>query len=230
MSSRADSTSPPPYSFEPSSFPPPPPRAGDVARNWSFQAKFEAAKEPVRQAILDTITAWTFSETSGESWDFIPRQDVQDAYDAAAVDLRKALDFIIENKYAVYLRDDMDRRRHEYFHRMDGQESSPRVLPSPQAFADDFDTAHVEVQIAVLRTFALWKSSRGGKHVRPLHEHVRGEYERAPIELKTLLEWVLASGSVNPVRHSRDVRNFEKLEKSHLQRSIMIRTSVQPFL
>lgn len=51
MSSRADSTSPPPYSFETSSFPPPPPREGEVSRNWDIQAKFEAAKEPVRQAL-----------------------------------------------------------------------------------------------------------------------------------------------------------------------------------
>lgn len=51
MSSRADSASPPPYSYESSSFAPPPPRVGEVSRSWDFQMKFEAAHEDVRWAL-----------------------------------------------------------------------------------------------------------------------------------------------------------------------------------
>ncbi|KZV60337.1 hypothetical protein PENSPDRAFT_355075 [Peniophora sp. CONT] len=51
MSSRADSASPPPYSYKSSSFAPPPPRAGEISRSWDFQMKFEAAHEDVRWAL-----------------------------------------------------------------------------------------------------------------------------------------------------------------------------------
>lgn len=117
MSSRADSTSPPPYSFEVSSFPPPPPRQGEVARNWEFQSKFESAEEPVRQAVrkyrfgvvalsklmsttVDTITAWT-ALPNPTVWEYIPRCNIQDGYDSASADLRRALGPLIRQSCDV---------------------------------------------------------------------------------------------------------------------------------
>lgn len=119
------------------------------------------------QIAVDTITAWDRPWDSRDPWEYISRREVQDVYDDASVDLKKALgvfntqlcydksqsmifvDFIISNRYVTYLTNDMDRRKHEFFHRRDVTGDNQRSLLSSDAFIEDFESAHVEVQKAI---------------------------------------------------------------------------------
>ncbi|KZV76158.1 hypothetical protein PENSPDRAFT_646441 [Peniophora sp. CONT] len=229
MSSRADSTSPPPYSFESSSFPPPPPRVGEIARNWDFQAKFEAAEERVRIAVLETITAWKAPRPC-DTWEFVPRVEIQDTYDAAPLDLKRALEFLVDCRYTTYLNNDLDRRTHEYFHRLGSIEhtgSSRWPAQSPAAFYQDFMAAHEPVQKSVLTTFGLWKYNRGGEYTKPAPDEVLQAYRTSPPELKVLLNWVLDIGSIVPVQDLRDVAQHEGTMRKYIEDSIRVKNQVQ---
>ncbi|KZV73424.1 hypothetical protein PENSPDRAFT_750171 [Peniophora sp. CONT] len=234
MSSRADSTSPPPYSFEVSSFPPPPPRAGETSRKWDFQAKFEAAEESVRRAVLDTITVWT-ARPNPDSWDWIERNEVQDTYDNAPVDLKRALDFLTDCGYTTYVSDDKDRRANQYFWRLASagiEDSGAETLPilSASAFVADFEYAHEEVKRAVLETCAVWKYNLRGIYRRPANQEVLEIYQQAPKKLKVWLNWVLQIGSEVSIQSTNDLRMFEKSFRGHLEANVAIRNKVQPIV
>ncbi|KZV73430.1 hypothetical protein PENSPDRAFT_750173 [Peniophora sp. CONT] len=234
MSSRADSMSPPPYSFEVSSFPPPPPHEGEISRNWDFQAKFEAAEEPVRLAVLDTITAWT-APPKPDVWDWIERNEVQDAYDNAPVDLKRALDFITDCGYPTYLSDDKDRRTHQYFWRLASagiEDPGVDTLPilSASAFVADFDYAHEEVKRAVLSTCAIWKYNVQDEYRMPAPHEMLEIYQQSPKKLKTWLNWVLQIGCEASIQSTETLRSFQKFLKRHLDAKIAIRNEVQPII
>ncbi|KZV63535.1 hypothetical protein PENSPDRAFT_657218 [Peniophora sp. CONT] len=200
MSSRADSASPPPYSYESSSFAPPPPRAGEVSRSWDFQMKFEAAHEDVRWALLDTITAWKVSGTD-QPWVDTPRHNIQNEYDSAPHDLQVALDYIVQNNLTCYFNNDTDRRRHLYFSRRDAGWPSvggPRVLLSPDQFVQEYHSVVERVQKAVLMSIALWEEDRTGlfqfEEIHP--DALCGWYrDVASNEHKILLNWLLEFGA-----------------------------------
>ncbi|KZV63532.1 hypothetical protein PENSPDRAFT_657216 [Peniophora sp. CONT] len=196
MSSRADSTSPPPYSYENSSFVPPPPRVDQVSRSWDFQMKFEAAHEDVRWALLHTITAWKASGTD-LPWDHIPRNDVQNAYDAAPYDLKVALDYIAQHNLTCYFNNDTDRRRHLYFSRRDAGWSpvgGPRTLLSPDQFVREFHSVRERVQNAVLRSIGWWEEDRTGRYQEPQPDALSSWYCTASNEHKLMINWLLEIG------------------------------------
>ncbi|VDB87623.1 unnamed protein product [Peniophora sp. CBMAI 1063] len=210
--SRADSTSPPPYSYENSSFAPPPPRADEISRSWDFQVKFEAAPEDVRWAILDTITAWKV-HGRGLPWDYIPRSDVQDAYDAAPNDLKIALDYIVLYNVTTYFSDDMDRRQHDYFRRRDDgwpAIGGGRKLLTAVQFMQDFYASANTVQKAILMTFATWDQRRTQVYEEPRLDHLRLKYEQASEDKKILLNWMLESGADYGIATLRMIPSHEE--------------------
>ncbi|KZV59390.1 hypothetical protein PENSPDRAFT_760438 [Peniophora sp. CONT] len=211
MSSRADSASPPPYSYENSSFVPPPPRVGQVSRSWDFQMRFEAAHESVRWAILDTMTAWKVSRR-GLPWVYTPRSDVQDAYDAAPADLRIALDYIVRYNITTYFNDDCDRRRHDYFRRRDAgcpAVGGGRVLLNSAQFKRDFLASTNSVQKAILMTFAWWDFKNIKRYEEPSVERLPDSYRKMTEDRKVLLNWMLEIGADYGMDTLRSIPNRE---------------------
>ncbi|KZV60339.1 hypothetical protein PENSPDRAFT_657213 [Peniophora sp. CONT] len=233
MSSRADSTSPPPYSYECSSFAPPPPRVGQVSRSWDFQMKFEAAHEDVRWALLNTITAWKVSGTD-QPWVHVPRDSIQNAYDSAPQDLKIALDYIAQYNLTCYFNNDTDRRRHLYFSRRDAgwpAVGGPRALLSPDEFVREFNSVQERVQKAVLRTIACWERRRTRQYQELHPDALHGWYRSAFNEYKLMLNWVLEMGANSAidclqnipsreeqVRRSYDRRHYERQKARSLLR------------
>ncbi|VDB87619.1 unnamed protein product [Peniophora sp. CBMAI 1063] len=218
--SRADSTSPPPYSYENSSFAPPPPQAGQISRSWDFQMKFEAAHEDVRWALLHTITAWKVTGT-GQSWDHIPRHNIQNAYDAAPQDLKLALDYISQYNLTCYFNNDTDRRRHLYFSRRDAgwpPVGGPRVLLSADQFVHEFSSVRERVQKAVLMSVEGWERKRTGRFQQVHPDSLYTWYQHASNEYKIMLNWLLEIGGDWSIGRLQNIQTIEAQTRASFNR------------
>ncbi|VDB87615.1 unnamed protein product [Peniophora sp. CBMAI 1063] len=216
----ANFISPPPYSYENSSFAPPPPQLGQMSRSWDFQMKFEAAHEDVRWALLNTITAWEVSGT-GRPWDHIPRNNIQSAYDSAPQDLKIALDYIVHHHLTCYFNNDTDRRRHLYFSRRDAgwpPIGGPRVLLSPDQFVGEYLSVRDRVQKAILRSIAWWDRKQTGRYQELHPSALAGWYLNASNERKIIINWALEVGLDYGIDTLRGIATQETIMRTSFDR------------
>ncbi|KZV66023.1 hypothetical protein PENSPDRAFT_655273 [Peniophora sp. CONT] len=182
---------PPPYSIECSSFPPPI-QAASGAQAWAFQRAFESAREPIRWAILTTMLCWA------NEWRYkgakIPRQFVQHAYDQAPLDLKAALDYILENSLPFYMIRDRDRRRHNLYRTGRVEEVETSVL-SHADFARLYNDASKSVREAVAATFDSWTLFEDHELISAVSQDGAAQaYTVASDSLKVVVSWMLETG------------------------------------
>ncbi|VDC01662.1 unnamed protein product [Peniophora sp. CBMAI 1063] len=92
----------------------------------AFQLAFEAAREPVRFAVLHTFKIWNW-ELNGA---YPPRDALHSVYTRAPGDLRAAVDYIIRWDSVSWLRDSDDLKCHEDSRRAAADSKSIEAAPT----------------------------------------------------------------------------------------------------
>ncbi|VDB89620.1 unnamed protein product [Peniophora sp. CBMAI 1063] len=192
---------PPPYSRE--WVLPPPPLQTDVGhRAWAFQCAFENAREIVRWTILQTFKNWQ------EKWALegqkVSRSGLQQAYNRAPEDLKRAVDWQLRWDAPVVMLSDQSRRWHEHVRRKEAGIHED-ILPL-RKFEEEFDTASPAIQKAVQRTVSAWTNYNGPVRLDPpQREDLASVYEAAPPPLKLALCFVLEMGLTVPFQRMQTI-------------------------